>query len=116
VPPSPPPSPPTTPAEARRPRRRHRFGPWPRNRGFARRLALWILGLVLVVLGIVGLILPVMPGWVFLAPGLVVLAGVSRTTRLALHRVLNRFPLLDRAFLRFRRAHRHPARGPGAPS
>lgn len=31
-------------------------------------------GLGLVVLGIVGLILPIMPGWIFLIPGLVILA------------------------------------------
>ena len=30
-------------------------------------------GTVLVVIGIVGLILPVMPGWIFLIPGLVIL-------------------------------------------
>ena len=31
-------------------------------------------GFGLVVLGIVGLILPVMPGWIFLIPGLVILS------------------------------------------
>ena len=31
------------------------------------------LGIGLVIVGIVGLILPVMPGWVFLIPGLVIL-------------------------------------------
>jgi uncharacterized membrane protein YbaN (DUF454 family) len=31
-------------------------------------------GGVLVVVGIVGLILPIMPGWIFLIPGLVILA------------------------------------------
>ena len=31
-------------------------------------------GWVLVVVGIVGLIMPVMPGWVFLIPGLVILS------------------------------------------
>jgi hypothetical protein len=30
-------------------------------------------GIGLVILGIVGLILPVMPGWVFLIPGLIIL-------------------------------------------
>lgn len=30
-------------------------------------------GVVLVLLGIAGLILPIMPGWVFLIPGLVIL-------------------------------------------
>ena len=32
------------------------------------------LGLSLVVLGIIGLILPIMPGWVFLIPGLIILS------------------------------------------
>ena len=31
------------------------------------------LGILLVLLGIIGLILPVMPGWVFLIPGLIIL-------------------------------------------
>ena len=31
-------------------------------------------GIFLVILGIIGLILPIMPGWVFLIPGLVILA------------------------------------------
>jgi uncharacterized membrane protein YbaN (DUF454 family) len=33
-----------------------------------------ISGIFLVLLGIVGLILPIMPGWVFLIPGLVILS------------------------------------------
>ena len=33
------------------------------------------VGLVLVLVGIIGLVLPIMPGWVFLIPGLVILAG-----------------------------------------
>ncbi len=32
-----------------------------------------VLGLALVVLGVLGLILPIMPGWVFLIPGLIML-------------------------------------------
>jgi uncharacterized membrane protein YbaN (DUF454 family) len=39
-------------------------------------------GVGLVVLGIIGLILPIMPGWVFLIPGLLILSeyfpGVKR--------------------------------------
>ena len=31
-------------------------------------------GIGLVILGVIGLILPVMPGWIFLIPGLVILA------------------------------------------
>lgn len=31
-------------------------------------------GVGLVILGIIGLIMPIMPGWVFLIPGLVILA------------------------------------------
>jgi uncharacterized membrane protein YbaN (DUF454 family) len=33
-----------------------------------------LLGVGLVLLGITGLILPVMPGWIFLIPGLLILA------------------------------------------
>jgi uncharacterized membrane protein YbaN (DUF454 family) len=32
------------------------------------------MGVGLVILGIIGLILPIMPGWVFLVPGLMILA------------------------------------------
>jgi uncharacterized membrane protein YbaN (DUF454 family) len=31
-------------------------------------------GLALVAVGIIGIILPIMPGWIFLIPGLVILA------------------------------------------
>ncbi len=31
-------------------------------------------GIGLVILGIIGLILPVMPGWIFLIPGLIILS------------------------------------------
>ena len=34
-------------------------------------------GIGLVLIGIVGLILPIMPGWVFIIPGLVILADHS---------------------------------------
>ena len=33
-----------------------------------------IWGFVLVLIGIVGLILPIMPGWIFLIPGLAILS------------------------------------------
>lgn len=39
-----------------------------------RRVVRTVLGIALVVLGIIGLILPIMPGWVFLIPGLVILS------------------------------------------
>ena len=32
-----------------------------------------VSGIVLILIGIVGLILPIMPGWVFIIPGLVIL-------------------------------------------
>lgn len=32
-------------------------------------------GIVLTVLGVLGLILPVMPGWIFLIPGLILLSA-----------------------------------------
>jgi len=33
-----------------------------------------LFGILLILVGIVGLILPIMPGWVFIIPGLVILA------------------------------------------
>jgi uncharacterized membrane protein YbaN (DUF454 family) len=41
---------------------------------YARHLARIIAGFALVLIGIVGLIMPIMPGWVFIIPGLVLLA------------------------------------------
>lgn len=38
-------------------------------------------GVGLVILGVIGLILPVMPGWIFLIPGLVILADYSPKIR-----------------------------------
>ncbi|WP_155121192.1 PGPGW domain-containing protein [Bryobacter aggregatus] len=34
----------------------------------------YLMGIGLVILGIIGLILPIMPGWIFLIPGLMILA------------------------------------------
>ncbi len=39
-----------------------------------RKLLRPLSGIFLVILGVLGLILPIMPGWVFLIPGLVILA------------------------------------------
>jgi uncharacterized membrane protein YbaN (DUF454 family) len=33
-----------------------------------------ILGILMILVGIVGLIMPIMPGWVFIIPGLIILA------------------------------------------
>ncbi len=33
-----------------------------------------VVGIILVVLGVLGLILPIVPGWVFLIPGLIILS------------------------------------------
>ncbi len=38
-------------------------------------------GVGLILIGIVGLILPIMPGWVFIIPGLVILAEYSPRIR-----------------------------------
>jgi uncharacterized membrane protein YbaN (DUF454 family) len=38
------------------------------------RILHFVSGIGLVILGIIGLILPIMPGWVFLIPGLIILA------------------------------------------
>ena len=39
-----------------------------------RKILRLISGIFLVLIGILGLLLPIMPGWVFLIPGLVILA------------------------------------------
>lgn len=39
-----------------------------------KKLLRYVAGVGLVLLGIIGLILPIMPGWVFLVPGLMILA------------------------------------------
>jgi uncharacterized membrane protein YbaN (DUF454 family) len=38
-------------------------------------------GVGLILIGIVGLIMPVMPGWVFIIPGLMILAEHSKSAR-----------------------------------
>ncbi|WP_321474309.1 PGPGW domain-containing protein [uncultured Paludibaculum sp.] len=48
-------------------------------------------GLGLVLLGILGLILPIMPGWVFLIPGLVILADHFPPVRRLLHWAKGKF-------------------------
>jgi len=39
-----------------------------------RRILSPFLGIFIVSLGVLGLILPIMPGWIFLIPGLIILA------------------------------------------
>lgn len=39
-----------------------------------KRLLRYLSGFALVLLGLLGLILPIMPGWVFLVPGLMILS------------------------------------------
>lgn len=48
-------------------------------------------GIGLILIGIVGLILPVMPGWVFIIPGLVILADHSPRIRRLLDWVKAKF-------------------------
>jgi len=49
-------------------------------------------GFGLVILGIIGLILPIMPGWVFLIPGLVLLADYLPPVRRLLDWAKSRMP------------------------
>lgn len=49
------------------------------------------LGVGLVILGIIGLILPVMPGWIFLIPGLVILADYFPPIRRLVNMLKARF-------------------------
>jgi uncharacterized membrane protein YbaN (DUF454 family) len=43
------------------------------------------LGILLILIGLVGLILPIMPGWVFIIPGLVILADYFPPIHRLLH-------------------------------
>lgn len=49
-------------------------------------------GVTLVVLGILGLLLPVMPGWIFLIPGIALLSSVTPRVRKLLRAIRNRVP------------------------
>lgn len=59
-----------------------------------------LLGIGLVILGIAGLILPVMPGWIFLIPGLVILADYYPPIRRLVDYLKARFQEAESAFLR----------------
>lgn len=56
------------------------------------------LGIGLVVLGVVGLILPVMPGWIFLIPGLLILGDYFPPIRRLVHWAKDRFAEADQQF------------------
>ena len=58
-----------------------------------------LLGIALVILGIVGLILPVMPGWIFLIPGLVILADYFPPIRRLVEFLKARFKEAENAYL-----------------
>ncbi|MBI5085435.1 MAG: hypothetical protein HZB13_12655 [Acidobacteria bacterium] len=48
-------------------------------------------GVGLVILGIIGIILPIMPGWVFLIPGLVILSEYFHPLKRLLHWARTKF-------------------------
>jgi uncharacterized membrane protein YbaN (DUF454 family) len=56
------------------------------------RLVRWVSGIALLLLGITGLILPIMPGWVFILPGIALLGTVTPRVRLFLRAIRNRIP------------------------
>ena len=58
-----------------------------------------LLGISLVILGIMGLILPVMPGWIFLIPGLVILADYFPPIRRLVDYLKARFKEAENAYL-----------------
>jgi hypothetical protein len=49
---------------------------WPAARGGStlQKLVRIVWGVLLVLVGIVGIVMPIMPGWVFIIPGLVILS------------------------------------------
>lgn len=72
-----------------------------------------LLGIALVLLGIAGLILPVMPGWIFLIPGLVILADYFPPIRRLVDALKARFQEAEAAFQSRRKG---KADAQGAPS
>jgi hypothetical protein len=44
-----------------------------------------VSGIVLILIGLVGLVMPIMPGWVFIIPGLVILGEYFRPIKRLLH-------------------------------
>jgi uncharacterized membrane protein YbaN (DUF454 family) len=95
-------------------KRKHRFAAFRRDRGFVARLALTVLAAICLVVGVAGIVLPLLPGWPFIAVGLVLLAGVDRRLRRWLHRFLNRHPKIDHVYLKIRRAPSRVQRTPDA--
>lgn len=57
----------------------------------------------MVILGIVGLILPVMPGWIFLIPGLLILADYFPPIRRLVDYIKKRFHDAESAYLKSKR-------------
>ena len=55
-------------------------------------LVRWVSGIALLLLGITGLILPIMPGWIFIIPGIALLGTVTPRVRLFLRAIRNRVP------------------------
>lgn len=51
-----------------------------------------VAGILLTVLGVLGLLLPVLPGWIFLIPGLVILSAHFHWARRLLDYVHKRKP------------------------
>ncbi len=56
-----------------------------------RKLLKILLGLGLCILGVIGLILPIMPGWVFLIPGLIILSDYFPPLKRLLHWAKEKF-------------------------
>lgn len=48
-------------------------------------------GIGLCILGVIGLILPIMPGWVFLIPGLIILSDFFPPLKRLLHKAREKF-------------------------
>lgn len=74
-----------------------------------------LLGIALVLLGIAGLILPVMPGWIFLIPGLVILADYFPPIRRLVDALKSRFQEAEAAYLN-RKKGKSDAQGAPSPA
>ncbi len=79
------------------------------------RIARITTGWILIAAGLIGVLLPVLPGFVFLASGIVMLAGDVPLFRRWICRLENRFPGVRRLILKMHEKGSGNVRKPPAP-
>ena len=75
-----------------------------------------LAGILLVIIGIIGLILPIMPGWIFVIPGLVLLADYFPPIRRLLDWAKRKLEEEGGSYLRkYKKSPKQTDSGPQAP-